>query len=96
MYMDFLDDLGRKFINAAEAVSEKTERMADIAKLKNQIFHLERKMEKNYEAIGKLVYEQYLSSKETEDAYRDLCEALAHTEILIDQYKGEIDELKEK
>ena len=65
-------------------------------KLKNQIYHLERKMDKNYIAIGKLVYEKYLEEKEAEEGYQELLEALAHTEILIDQYKGEIDELKAK
>jgi len=96
MNAEFWDDLGRKITGAAEVVTEKSGKFAEIAKLKKQIYSLERKMEKDYAAIGKLVYERYLETKEADEAFLELCEGLAQKEILIDQYNGEIEELKEK
>lgn len=96
MAAEFLDDLGRKLSGAAEVVGRKTNEVAGIAKLKNQIYSLEREINKDFTEIGKKVYEQYLETKEVEEPYRNLCETIAQEEILIEQYKGEIEELKEK
>ncbi len=96
MGTDFLDDLGRKISEAAEIVEKKTGEVAGIVKLKNQIYTLEREINREYREIGKKVYEQYLETKEVDESWRSLCETIAQEEILIDQYKGEIEELKEK
>ena len=96
MKAEFWDDLGRKLSGAAETVSKKTGEVAEIAKLKNQIYSLERKMERDYAEIGKKIYARYLETKEVDEDFLELCETLAQEEILIDQYTGEIDQLKEK
>lgn len=95
MGTEFLDDLGRKLSEAAEVVGKKTGELAGIARLKNQIYTLEREINRDFAEIGKKVYEQYLETKEVDEAWRSLCETIAQEEILIDQYKGEIEELKE-
>ena len=94
MNTEFLDDLGRKITCAAEVVGEKTTQVAELAKLKKQVYSMERKMQKDYAQIGKKVYERYLETKEADEELLELCEQLAQEEILIDQYEGEIEELK--
>ncbi len=96
MGAEFWDEVGRKLSGAAEAVGRKTSKMTEIARLKNQIYALERGMNRDFAALGKLVYEKYLETQEAEEAYLELCETIAREEVLIDQYKGEIEELKEK
>lgn len=96
MGAEFLDDLGRKLSGAAEVVGKKANEVTGIAKLKNQIYSLEREIDRDFTEIGKKVYERYLETQEAEEPYRNLCETIAQEEILIDQYKGEIEELKEK
>lgn len=94
MNRDILDDIGRAVSGAAETVSRKAGEVVEITRLKNQIYSLEREIRKDYAAIGKLVYESYAESGETDGAFLEFCEEIAQKEILIDQYEGEIEERK--
>lgn len=47
------DNIGRAVTGAADTVGRKATEVAGVAKLKNQIFSLERDMKRDYEAIGK-------------------------------------------
>lgn len=96
MGAEFWDDIGRKLSGAADKVSKKTSEVTEIARLKNQIYTLEREINKDFAEIGKKIYERYLETQEVEEEFRNLCETIAQEEILIDQYNGEIAELKEK
>ena len=94
MNKDIWDDIGRVVTGAADTVSRKTGELVDVAKLKNQIYSLEREMKRDFEALGKIVYERYTEEDATEKAFESLCEEIARREILIDQYEGEIEEKK--
>ena len=94
MNKDIWDDIGRAVTGAADTVSRKTGERVDVAKLKNQIYSLEREMKRDFEALGKIVYERYPEEGATEKAFESLCEEIARREILIDQYEGEIEEKK--
>ena len=85
MNKDVWDDIGRAVTGAADTVSRKASELADTARLKNQIYSLEREIRKDYEALGKLVYDRYTE---------ELCEEIARREILIDQYEGELEDRK--
>ena len=56
--MEFWDDLSRKFGDAASAVGRGAEKLTDIAKLKYNISVRRGKLEKTFEAIGALRYEE--------------------------------------
>ena len=94
MNKDIWDDIGRAVTGAADTVSRKTGELVDVAKLKNQIYSLEREMKRDFVALGKIVYERYTEEGATEKAFESLCEEIARREILIDQYEGEIEEKK--
>ena len=59
MNKDIWDDLGRAVTGAADAVSRKAGEIVEITRLKNQIYSLEREIRRDYEALGKIVYERY-------------------------------------
>ena len=96
MGAEFWDDLGRKLSGAADAVGKKTGEVTELARLKNQIYRLEREIEKDYAELGRKLYEQYLETREAQEPFLNICETIAQEEVLIEQYKGEIEELKEK
>ena len=92
MNSNFWDNIGRTVTGAADTVGRKATEVAGVAKLKNQIYRLERDMKRDYEAIGKIVYERYAE----DEPLQQLCEEIARKEILIDEYQGEIDEKKKE
>lgn len=53
MNSNIWDNIGRTVTGAADTVSRKATEVAGVAKLKNQIYSLERDMKRDYEAIGK-------------------------------------------
>ena len=95
MNKNFWDDFGRAVTGAADTVTKKAGKVADMARLKNQVYSLERENKKDFEAIGKIVYERFAAAGRLEDAALDpLCEEIARREILIGEYQGEIDGMK--
>lgn len=88
------DEIGRILSNTADTVSRKTGEVVETTKLKNQIYTLERDMRRNYEALGKMIYDRYANEGTIENEFLEICEDLARQEILIDQYQAEIDERK--
>ena len=56
--MAFLDELGKKLGSAANATASKAKELAEIGKLNADIGSEERKIEKAYTEIGKIVFAQ--------------------------------------
>lgn len=96
MKKDFFDNIGRAVSGAADTMSRKAGELVDVTKLKNQIYSLERDIRKDYEALGKMIYDQYTEEGTTEQRFESICEEIARREILIDQYEGEIEEKKKE
>ena len=94
MNTDFLDDFGRVVSDAADTVSRKASDVAELTKLKNKVYSLERGIKRDYESIGKLIYEIYTATGEVDEDFRSLCEEIAHKESLIDKCESEINEKK--
>ena len=94
MNKDVFDNIGRVISDAAETVGRKTGELAELARLKNQVYGLERAIKKDYADLGKMMYERYVSQGTIEEDLLPICEEIAQKEILIDQYNGEIDSIK--
>lgn len=90
------DGIGRMISDTADTVGRKTGEVVEITKLKNQIYSLERDMKRNYEALGKMIYDRYANEGTIENEFLEICEELARQEILIDQYNGEIENRKKE
>lgn len=96
MNRDIFDDIGRAVTGAADAVTRKAGEVVEVTRLKNQIYSLERDIKRNYEALGKMVYESYSQTGATEKQYEALCEEIAGKEILIDEYEAEAENRKKE
>ncbi len=94
MNKDVWDDIGRAVTGAADTVSRKSKEIAEVTRLKNQIYSQEREIKRDYMAIGKMLYEKFVQEGNVEEPYLTFCESIARREILIDQYEGEVEELK--
>ena len=90
------DNIGRMISDTADTMGKKTGGVVEITKLKNQIYNLERERKRNYEALGKKIYERYTNEGVIDTEFLAICEELAQQEILIDQYNGEIEERKKE
>ena len=53
MNSNFWDNIGRTVTGAADTVGRKATEVAGVAKLKNQIYSLERDMKRDYEEIAR-------------------------------------------
>ena len=58
MNKDIFDNIGRTISDAAETVGRKTGELAEMARLKNQVYGLERAIKKDFTDLGKMIYER--------------------------------------
>lgn len=94
MNKGIFDNIGRAVSGAAETVGQKTGELVELTRLKNQVYGLEREMKKDYEDLGKMIYERYMSEGTIEESLLPICEEIAQKEVLVREYNGEIESLK--
>lgn len=94
MNKEVVEDISRVLSGAAEVVSRKTGEAVELARLKNQIFSLEREIKRDYIDLGKMIYEQYLAAGSVDESFRPVCEEITKKRHLIEQCEGEIECLK--
>ena len=102
---EFFENLGKRVKETAENATQyiketaemagkKTEEVVEVQKLKSQIRLMERGAERDFQDIGKIVYEQFKKGESVEDAFVELCEAVEKRENAIQEYKNEIERIK--
>lgn len=94
MNSEIFDNIGRAISDAADVVGRKTGELVETTRLKNQVYGLEREIKKDFADLGKIIYERYVSTGTMEEDLLPICEEIAQKEILLDEYKREIDDLK--
>ena len=60
MNKDVWDDIGRAVTGAADTVSRKSKEIAEVTRLKNQIYSQEREIKRDYMAIGKEMWRSHI------------------------------------
>lgn len=90
----FWEDLGKKFGETAETVTNKAGEVMEIQKLKSQIRALERGNESDYIDLGRMVYEQFLQGETMSIEAAGLCEAIQSREESIGEYEKQIADVK--
>lgn len=83
MMKEFLEDLGKRISETADSVGKKTEQMLEVQKIKGQIREIERNSEKDLADIGRILYERYKSSAETDSELSVICEEIEKREKLM-------------
>lgn len=96
--MDFFDKLGKKVSETYNVASEKTTKLAREAKLKVAISEIKENIEKEYEKIGKAIYDKYLNKRDDDVALQFIEEfkAIDKASERIKNAEDEILDLKEK
>lgn len=89
-----LESLGKTISEKAEVVSKKTEEAVEVQKIKSQIRLMERNNERDFQDIGKIIYEQFKKGKVVDTEFVELCEAIEEREASIDDYKKQVAEIK--
>ncbi len=90
----FLEDLGKKFGETAETVTNKAGEVMEIQKLKNQIRALEKGNESDFMDLGRMVYEQFKNGETMSVEASGLCEAIQSREESIGEYEKQIVDVK--
>ena len=86
--------VAKKTEEAASVVAKKTEETVEVQKIKSQIRVMERNNERDFQDIGKMVYERYQKGKEVDPEFVELCEAISEREDSIDDYKKQVAKIK--
>lgn len=98
--------MGNKIMELMEKLAEKgniavnkAKDLAEIARLKAQILSCEDVIKKNYQEIGKIVYEEYQDFPEermAEASYLKQCRAIANAKQGVEKLKAQIREIQKK
>lgn len=92
--MAFLENIGKKVGEAAQAAAKKSSELVEITKLNMNVNSEEDKIQKLYTQIGKIVYEKFSSSGEASPEFKDSCDAIKAHEETIKGLKQKIMEVK--
>lgn len=90
--MAFFDDLGKKISKAGQTAAQKTKEMTDIAKLNSAISEEEKRINNNYNQIGKLYVT--LHSTDYENEFAEMVEAIKASEEKISSYRQQVKDIK--
>lgn len=94
MGMAFFEEIGKKITDTVDVVGKKTNEVVEIQKLRSQMSGLEKNIEKNYIALGKMVFAKFQDGEELSEEARALCEEITGNTVLLDEYDNEIAEIK--
>ncbi len=92
--MAFLENLGKKVGEAAQAAAKKSGELVEITKLNVNIGSEEDKIQKLYTQIGKSVYEKYSVSGDADENVVENCETIKVHEHNIKTLREKILEVK--
>lgn len=85
-----MEDLGKRITETAETVSKKTEEVVGVQKIKSQIRVMERNNERDFQDIGKMVYDKFKEGEVVDAKFIELCEAVEKREDEIEASLKEI------
>lgn len=90
----FFEELGKKFGETAECVTNKAGEMMEIQKIKSQIRALEKGNEEDFLSLGYMVYKQFQEGETLSMEATGLCEAIQSRDESIDEYEKQIMDVK--
>jgi len=89
-----LGNLGKTLSDTAEVVSKKTKDEVEVQKIKSQIRGMERSNERDFQDIGKMIYDKFKNGDVIDTVFVELCEAIAGREEAIEAAHKQIADLK--
>lgn len=92
--MAFLENLGKKVGEAAQAAAKKSNEIVETTKLNSNINSEEDKIQKLYVQLGKAVYEKFTQTGAAEDYAQEACQEIITHQENIKTLREKIAELK--
>ncbi len=89
-----LDNLGKTLSDTAEAVSKKTKEEVEVQKIKSQVRGMERAKERDFQDMGKMIYDKFKNGDVIDTVFVELCEAIQGREEAIEEANKKIADLK--
>lgn len=93
---DFFEDFGRKVSDIASDLSKRAEDTMEVQKLKGEIRSLKRGNQRDFEDIGKSIYEKFTKNEIQDMDMIALCEAIEKREEAIEKCEEQIVRIKEE
>ena len=84
------DDLKKTISDAAEVATRKAGDFVSIQKLKGQIYTLERSVDKKYQELGAIVFEEYAKGEKINDESAVVCEEISQVNANISELREEL------
>lgn len=94
--MDFFDDVFEKAKNVFDVAKNKTEEAVIIGKQKYDVAAMESRLNKSYNALGRLCYENYKNDAESSDEIKALISEITSETEAIENARAEIAKMKNK
>lgn len=92
--MSFLENLGKKVGEAAQAAAKKSSELVEVTKLNANINSEEDKIQKLYAQIGRTIFEKFEQTGAAEDAVKEACEQIVAHKENIKALREKIAEVK--
>lgn len=92
--MAFLENLGKKVGEAAQAAAKKSNEIVETTKLNSNINSEEDKIQKLYVQLGKAVYEKFTQTGAAEDYAQEACQEIVTHQENIKALREKIAEIK--
>lgn len=93
---DFFEDLGKRLTETADTVVEKTSQAVEIQKLKSKIRTQERRIEKDMQNLGQIIYEKFEQGEIVDGDFADLCADIHESKEVIKELEMEIVEVQDR
>ncbi len=93
---EFWEDLGKKITETADTVVEKTGQTVEVQKLKSKVRIQGRRIEKDFQNLGRIVYGKYEQGEVLDSEYADLCKDIQESKDVISGLEDEIREVQER
>lgn len=91
---DFFGDLGKRISDVARDLGKKTEDTIEIQKIKSDIRSLQRSNSRDFEDIGKAVYEKFKKNEIPDMDLITFCESIEKRDEEIENKEEEIARIK--
>ena len=91
---EVMDVVAKNTGEVVDVVAKKTEQTVEVQKIKCQIRTMEKNNERDYQDMGKMIYEKFSKGEEIDAVYIELCEAIKARDEEIEKANESVAQLK--
>jgi hypothetical protein len=93
---DYFEDFGKKLTETADTIVGKTSQAVEVQKLKSKVRTQERRIEKDMQNLGGIIYEKFVSGEIVDGDFADLCKDISESKEVIQGLEKEIQEVQDR